>query len=93
VIAVPAYPPGRDRSARRLLAIMEDARPAVVMRHELFARTIKKQLTEERWLPAAHWLSTDDIEEAGVGSAPDFPRPEDLAFLQYTSGSTGDPKA
>jgi acyl-CoA synthetase (AMP-forming)/AMP-acid ligase II len=93
VIAVPAYPPGRDRSARRLLAIMEDARPAVVMSTSSLLGTIKKQLTEEGGFLPAHWLSTDDIEGGGESAArPTSPRPEDLAFLQYTSGSTGDPK-
>jgi acyl-CoA synthetase (AMP-forming)/AMP-acid ligase II len=91
-IAVPAYPPspltGRQ-GLERVLAIIGDAQVAAV-------------LVEDASIPALapfvghgplRWLSMKDARHA-VGS--DDPardaRGADTAFLQYTSGSTGEPK-
>ncbi|BBU62179.1 non-ribosomal peptide synthetase [Methylosinus sp. C49] len=92
VVAVPAYPPS-GRHLRRLQSIAKDAAPIAVLsiasmrdRFELEAR----DRLASRPLP---WIATDEIDseeaDAFLRSAP---AADQLAFLQYTSGSTGDPK-
>ena len=95
VVAVPAYPPDPTRLERtlpRLRAIARDAQarrscspPASSWR---MAELLFAQAPE---LGELQWLAT----RRGAGRAPaDWKRPEldadTLAFLQYTSGSTGD---
>jgi len=94
VIAVPAYPPDPTRLARtlpRLRAIMGDSGASVVLTtREINALSpmVFKMLPD---LQAATWLATDDLSDPSGWQALDIGA-DDVAFLQYTSGSTGDPK-
>ncbi|SMF97565.1 amino acid adenylation domain-containing protein [Methylomagnum ishizawai] len=90
VVAVPAYPPSR-RQLARLSSIVEDAAPAAILgTAELVAQC------QDGLVPAAPdriWLATDDLDPAWAGRwTPPVLTPDSLAFLQYTSGSTGQPK-
>ena len=87
VIAVPAYPPESTRRhhQERLLSIISDAEPRLL----LTIASLAEGLSQIENAPPV--LSVDSLENAGDWIAPDL-QPDDIAFLQYTSGSTALPK-
>jgi acyl-CoA synthetase (AMP-forming)/AMP-acid ligase II len=93
VVAVPTYPPRRHRSSDRLQAIVANARAAAVLTTptiNAFAGRLGGQTLSRQTL---HWLLTD---EASASDAQSWEEPtlsrETLAVLQYTSGSTAEPR-
>ena len=91
-IAVPAYPPRRNRKASRIRSIVVDADA----RWALSSKSVVDQLTGENRhddLIGVQLLGTDDPKCRDLKS---WRRPRvrnsTLAVLQYTSGSTGSPK-
>jgi acyl-CoA synthetase (AMP-forming)/AMP-acid ligase II len=87
VVAVPASPLGRSRDSvrrRRLVAISVDCQPAAAL-------TLRSLLPSGAEAEPWPWLATDD---GAVGEAPEGVAADGgtLAFLQYTSGSTGSPR-
>ena len=87
VIAVPAYPPesSRRHHQARLLSIISDAEPRLL----LTIASLADGLAQIEDAPPI--MSVDHLESAGDWIAPAL-RPDDIAFLQYTSGSTALPK-
>ena len=92
-IAVPAYPPMPNRLDQRLQALIEDADPRVVL-------VPSSIMTFQALLQAAYpalrnveWVASDLIGDAlaSTWQEPAVAR-TDIAFLQYTSGSTGSPR-
>lgn len=93
LIAVPAYPPEPTRWHRtlpRLRAILADADANAVLMDRATADALAPQRDRSEELGRLPWFVLEDLEATDV-DLPD-PAPTDVAYLQYTSGSTGDPK-
>lgn len=93
VVAVPVYPPRKNRSANRVQIIAHDCSAKVALTNTEVLSRNEKQLKEAEFLSSLLWLNTDEIEEGSEKKwlMPDI-HGDTVAFLQYTSGSTGDPK-
>jgi 8-amino-7-oxononanoate synthase/acyl carrier protein len=93
VVAVPAYPPRRNRNMQRIQSIVGDAEPKICLTTEDVFQRVEPLLGELPDLAAIGWQCTRDIQNDAADDWRD-PQvsPDTLAFLQYTSGSTGTPK-
>lgn len=95
VVAVPAYPPRPNQSLYRILAIVKDAQIKIALTIEDISSKLKEKFTQclTPDLQNLHWLTTDKISTdlAQIWQEPAI-ESNTLAFLQYTSGSTGMPK-
>ncbi|MEB3322462.1 MAG: alpha/beta fold hydrolase [Synechococcaceae cyanobacterium] len=93
VTAVPAYPPRSAQLLTRLASILRDAGARVALTSTASVEAIGGRLRELGVPLAEDLIGTDAIPD---GRAADWTAaaiaPDALAFLQYTSGSTGAPK-
>jgi len=95
VIAVPTYPPRPERAwqgQRLVSSIAGSCRPAVVVTGGAFAGTIRTLLEGLPELARTKWLNTDLVSDSRRPSRSPKAGRSDVALLQYTSGSTGEPK-
>jgi 8-amino-7-oxononanoate synthase len=93
VVAVPAYPPRRNRSLSRIQAIADDAQAKIALTTQAVWDRVQTVLEGNPDLKRIPWLCTDQLpsELHNQWRVPDV-HGDTLAFLQYTSGSTGTPK-
>jgi amino acid adenylation domain-containing protein/thioester reductase-like protein len=93
VTAVPAYPPRLNRPMPRIEAIVRDADARFALTTGQILDSVEKRFEHEPLLQTLRWRNTEltSDERARGWTAPDI-RPDRLAFLQYTSGSTSTPK-
>ncbi|WP_447971452.1 amino acid adenylation domain-containing protein [Nitrospira sp. M1] len=104
VVAVPAYPPQRSRSFPKFLSILHDASPSIALSTPRMRTTIDRlvhRLRDEQGMDdgsqqtfeALRWVDIEPHASTSTESCPTVDvHSESLAFLQYTSGSTGHPK-
>ncbi len=93
VVAIPAYPPRPNRSLIRLQTIAADAEANVALTTASLLERLQGRIAEEEDLARLKWLATDNLEEnLALNWIIPAITPNTLAFLQYTSGSTGNPK-
>ena len=93
-VAVPVYPPRFNARMDRLAIIIRDSGAKISLTSSLVTRSMTAT-QEEDVLNALRWVETDTCLD-NLPAAGDFRKnvfkTDDLAFLQYTSGSTSDPK-
>ena len=93
VVAVPVYPPRRNRSIFRIQSVATDANARVALTTDIVLKRVEPLIDSTPSLKDLKWLATCHIPE---GIENNWQQPEihadTLAFLQYTSGSTGTPK-
>ncbi|HSS52737.1 MAG TPA: amino acid adenylation domain-containing protein, partial [Thermoanaerobaculia bacterium] len=93
VVAVPAYPPRpHDRSQARLRSIARDAEPRVALSTSTVLSGLAGLTAVAPELAAIRWIATDALASGNSGKDLAEPDPDSTAFLQYTSGSTAEPK-
>ncbi|WP_020138254.1 fatty acyl-AMP ligase [Streptomyces sp. 351MFTsu5.1] len=81
LVAVPLYPPGLPGQEDRLTAVLADARPAVIL-------TTSRHLEQVREL-GDRVVAVDQVPDATASDRE--PAAGEVAYLQYTSGSTRTP--
>jgi acyl-CoA synthetase (AMP-forming)/AMP-acid ligase II len=91
LIAVPAYPPGASKTLDRLDGILGDCQPAAALTSAEDVAAIRERLAEVSSRAQVLDISALDLALAADWQALKGAR-SDAAFLQYTSGSTGQPK-
>ncbi|CAF1634038.1 unnamed protein product [Didymodactylos carnosus] len=103
-IAVPVYPPNPGsikQSLLKLNKVVDNCKPILAPTNSTFNRYRRFNSIIQKWPKTLQWLCTDTyieqntkhINELFLNKLPGLSNDKSqIAFIQYTSGSTGDPK-
>jgi len=91
-VAVPAYPPNPRRADPRVHRIIADSRARVALVHSSLASRLESWLALGDAPPQVSWLDVGELRGDAEAALRSTVSGVDLAMLQYTSGSTGEPR-
>ncbi len=93
LVAVPAKVNSYNEKLSRLEAILLDAEAKAALTTTSLLSSTKKRFDQNQKLAGLHWISTDNISsDLEIDSYEIALNGKTLAYLQYTSGSTNQPK-
>lgn len=95
LIPVPVYPPRLDRfteSWQGLARIAADCQPSLILTGGAIATFVSGSLGDIAVLRAAKCVVTDQVEQSAKEYRQPSIKSDELALIQYTSGSTAAPK-
>ena len=92
VVAVPAYPPNPRRPDARVARIAADSGAHVAIVSAALHHRLAPFIAASPTLAHLAWLDVEDMRGGATDELIRASAADDTAFLQYTSGSTGDPR-
>ncbi|MCP5207269.1 MAG: AMP-binding protein [Hahellaceae bacterium] len=92
VIAVPVYPPQGPKDWPRFLKIVQDADVKLICTSSIVFKPFQAAQKATPQISAIPCIATDQLSEQTERWVRPPGNKDDIVFLQYTSGSTGDPK-
>ncbi|MGY4711270.1 AMP-binding protein [Mycolicibacterium sp. CBM1] len=91
-VAVPLFAPTLSGHAQRLQTVLSDAEPTVILTTTTAAESVRSLRRAPRGGERYRTIAIDAVPAAVATTFSELPRSaDDLAYLQYTSGSTRDP--
>lgn len=92
VVAVPTYLPGNNRNLERLVSIIENSSAKFALTNKTYFQNIQKSFNDDLGNKFVKFILSDEIESVDTDFQPPKMSGADVAFLQYTSGSTKQPR-
>ncbi len=90
MVAVPAHVPRAGRFVRRFLRLVQAADTRIVLTNSQILADVDGFAADDPSLLNLHWMALETLPDSAL--RPAGLNRESLAFLQFTSGSTGEPK-